>query len=73
MQRLCLFTVSPKFSKDIALLKMTKPANLTRYVSPIALNKRVELPAYAHQCRLDARANQVGQSVSELEQRTQSA
>ncbi|KAK7112537.1 tryptase-like isoform X2 [Littorina saxatilis] len=52
------YTLSPKFSKDIALLKLSQPANLTRYVHPIAINKKVELPAHAHQCRMEADANQ---------------
>lgn len=52
------YTLSPKFTKDIALLKLARPARMTRFVRPIAINKMVNLPAHTHQCRLEAEENQ---------------
>ncbi|XP_076459164.1 tryptase-like [Babylonia areolata] len=51
------YSIMPRFTKDIALLKLSHPAKLTPRVHPIALNQQVDLPAHTHQCRLDAHAS----------------
>nr|KAG5713583.1 hypothetical protein BaRGS_024631 [Batillaria attramentaria] len=51
------YTLSPKFSKDIALMKLAHTVNMTSYVRPIALDKEVELPAHNHECRQAANRN----------------
>ncbi|KAL8584923.1 hypothetical protein ACOMHN_043560 [Nucella lapillus] len=65
------YTISPKFTKDIALLKLSRPANLTRYVHPIALNKQVDLPAHTHRCRMAANANKKKASLEMLSDQPQ--
>ncbi|XP_025082436.1 tryptase-like isoform X2 [Pomacea canaliculata] len=45
------YTLIPKFSKDIALMKLSQPAVLSDYVKPIALHVQPDLPAHAYSCR----------------------